>query len=70
MLAMEISLVLRVLCPSATQLRSCAEFVVSLQRHGDICSTPVLTRAQGILPIKCGLTRGKVGFSILAQCVQ
>jgi hypothetical protein len=51
MLAMEISLVLRVLCRSANQLRSWAEFVVSLQRHGDICSTPVLTGAQRTLSV-------------------
>jgi hypothetical protein len=51
MLAIEMSFVLRVLCRSANQLWSWPEFVVSLQRHGDICSTPVLTGAQRILPV-------------------
>jgi hypothetical protein len=62
MLAIEMGLVLHVLCRGANQLRSWAAFVVSLQRHGDICSTRVLTRSHRTLAIRRGLTGRKVGF--------
>ncbi len=70
MRAIEMSFVLRVLCCGANQSWCWAKFVVSLQRHGDICSTPVLTRAYHTLAIRRGPTRGKVGVWILARRVQ